>query len=164
MIKIAVSACLMGHNVRYNGKNKRLSIEHYLPITDYHLTPLCPETAMGLSVPRPPIELITRKGTIHLVQVNDHSIDHTFSMQTWFEKHLPTIIQYSGLVLKNRSPSCGHKSANHYKSDGSFVIGDGLFVQLIKHHCPDMAIICEQELKKPQLLKKFIKRVSETRI
>ena len=104
MIKIGVSACLLGRNVRYDGKNKEIELIEYFNPNIYQLTGICPEVEMGLSIPRPPIEIINH-GSINLVQVDDHTIDLTNQMKTWFQTNYQYISQFSGFILKSNSPS-----------------------------------------------------------
>lgn len=56
--KILVSACLMGHAVRYDGRSKPL----VHPVLDRwreegRLVTICPEMSAGMPVPRPPAEI-----------------------------------------------------------------------------------------------------------
>lgn len=58
MERILISACLLGHAVRYDGKGKPLShpaIDRWL--SEGRLVTLCPEMAGGMPVPRPPAEI-----------------------------------------------------------------------------------------------------------
>ena len=52
-IRLGVSSCLLGEEVRYNGGHKR---SRYVTdvLSDYfEYVPLCPELAIGLGVPMP---------------------------------------------------------------------------------------------------------------
>ncbi|HPF69113.1 MAG TPA: DUF523 domain-containing protein [Candidatus Krumholzibacteria bacterium] len=51
---IAVSACLLGQNVRYDGRLKTCAEVHDLLAAAADLVPLCPETGVGMPVPREP--------------------------------------------------------------------------------------------------------------
>ena len=56
MEKLLISACLLGVNCKYNGKN------NYNPLIEelkkkYELIPICPEVMGGLSIPREPSEI-----------------------------------------------------------------------------------------------------------
>ena len=56
--KILISACLLGHAVRYDGKGKPLShpaIDRWK--TEGRMVTICPEMAGGMAVPRPPAEI-----------------------------------------------------------------------------------------------------------
>lgn len=55
---ILISACLLGHAVRYDGKGKPLhhpAIERWRD--EGRLVTICPEMAGGMPVPRPPAEI-----------------------------------------------------------------------------------------------------------
>ena len=55
-MKIAVSACLLGRNCKYNGGNNRS--QAVLDFLKGHVViPVCPEVTGGLPVPRVPVEL-----------------------------------------------------------------------------------------------------------
>lgn len=63
--KIAISACLLGENVRFNGGHKQ-SLLCSQTLADYFdFVPLCPEVAIGLGIPANPsawwATLLTRK-------------------------------------------------------------------------------------------------------
>ena len=55
---VGVSACLLGQKVRYDGDHKHNAIlVHQLgPLLRFRDT--CPEVAIGLPVPRPPIQVV----------------------------------------------------------------------------------------------------------
>ncbi|MGN6776349.1 DUF523 domain-containing protein, partial [Rhizobium sp.] len=56
--KILVSACLMGHAVRYDGRSKPLvhpAIDRWRE--EGRLITICPEMSAGMAVPRPPAEI-----------------------------------------------------------------------------------------------------------
>lgn len=56
-MKILVSACLLGENCKYNGRN------NYTPavaefVKDKDLLPVCPEMMAGMGCPRTPVEIV----------------------------------------------------------------------------------------------------------
>ena len=57
-MKIVVSACIMGENCKYNGKNNKnqLVIDF---LKDKEVVCICPEMLAGLGVPRPCAEIST---------------------------------------------------------------------------------------------------------
>jgi uncharacterized protein YbbK (DUF523 family) len=58
MVKVLVSACLLGERVRYNGADARCAsdvLERWA--REGRLVPFCPEVAGGLPVPRPAAEI-----------------------------------------------------------------------------------------------------------
>ena len=55
-MKIAVSACLLGDNCKYNGGNNYSEkVKNY--IEGHEVIPICPEVLGGLSTPREPAEI-----------------------------------------------------------------------------------------------------------
>ena len=71
---IAISACLAGEAVRYDGASKPL------PDTDFferhfQLISVCPEVGAGLSVPRPPVQLVQTQQGVRALGRDDPSID-----------------------------------------------------------------------------------------
>lgn len=159
-IKIAISSCLLGHNVRYDGGNKFIALKKYLNPEIFELTGLCPEVSMGLSIPRPPIQIINDNG-IQLIQVNQPKNDLTQQMQTWFDKKLNDFKHYSGFILKSKSPSCGHQTTPHYRENQQATVGDGLFVHLLRKNYTHVAIIDEIDLMTPDKLAAFIQSIQK---
>ena len=56
--KIAISACLMGFDVRYNGGHKASRLCSQVLSDYFDFVPICPEVAIGLGTPRQPIRLV----------------------------------------------------------------------------------------------------------
>jgi uncharacterized protein YbbK (DUF523 family) len=160
VIKIAVSACLLGRNVRYDGKNKFANIEKYFHSDTFELTPICPEVEMGLSIPRPPIEIINH-GTIKLVQVDDHTIDLTNQMKTWFQTIHQHLSQFSGFILKSKSPSCGKQTTPHHNRNNKSTPSDGMFVHLLKDNFQKPNIIDELQLQNEIHLSRFLDQLTK---
>lgn len=155
MIKIAVSACLLGKNVRYDGGNKFINLsEHFNPDT-YQLTGICPEVDMGMAIPREPIQIISHNKQIRLTQVKNPELDYTSQMELWFKENQNRFKQYSGYILKSKSPSCGHQTTPNYRTNGDFFLADGLFVSLLKENITNIAIINDTDLNDPIRLLKF---------
>lgn len=110
-MRIVVSACLLGENCKYNGKNNRN--EALLQrLQGHEVISVCPEVLGGLGVPRPCVEL--RQG----VAYNQYGENVDAAFHTGVEK---TLAQIEGqpidlVVLQSRSPTCGVKQIY----DGSF--------------------------------------------
>ncbi len=108
-LNVAVSACLLGENVRYDGGHKLCSAiaDDKIPYLVRH--PVCPEVAIGLGVPRPTLHLIgDGKGALSMV-TQESGEDYTVAMNEWSSDAAERIRQdqICGLILKSRSPSCG---------------------------------------------------------
>jgi len=86
-IKLGVSACLLGHKVRFDGGHK---LDHYIvdvlgQFVDF--VAVCPEFELGLGVPREALRLIGEPSTARLV-TSRSGRDHTATMQAWAAKRL----------------------------------------------------------------------------
>jgi len=76
-IYIGISSCLLGENVRYDGGHT-YNAHIVETLRDYcHFNSFCPETDIGLGIPRPPIQLHWNKNTIQCLAVDDASINLT---------------------------------------------------------------------------------------
>ena len=125
-MKIAVSACLLGHNCKYSGGNNRSQkVLDY--IEGHEVIPVCPEVTGGMSVPRIPVELKGDRA------INRDGEDVTEFFRRGVEK---TMEKLNGqnidlAILQPRSPSCGCKQIY----DGSFtktlIDGKGMFAQAL---------------------------------
>lgn len=123
MHKILVSRCLLGENVRYDGKHSL--IEHPFMQRwqqEGRIIPLCPEVAGGLPTPRLPAEIQQGDGAkvlsgetqvlnIEQADVSPAFIQGAETAATLCNKHHIRIA-----LLKANSPSCGNESTY----DGSF--------------------------------------------
>jgi uncharacterized protein YbbK (DUF523 family) len=123
MIRVLVSACLLGEKVRYNGADAASGSRILQDwVREGRVVPFCPEVAGGLGVPRPPAEIQGKGGASVLdgagrVRTRDGD-DATEAFLRGAELALRTARQ-SGVrmaVLKDGSPSCG----SAYVYDGSF--------------------------------------------
>ena len=71
-MKVAISACLLGLPVRYDGGAKSVSAVQKLA-QKVNVTKICPEISAGLPVPRPPAE--QREGRVWLKDGSDVTED-----------------------------------------------------------------------------------------
>ena len=75
--KLGISSCLLGNEVRYDGGHKR---NRYITRTlgeYFDFVPFCPEVAIGLSTPRPPIRLVDDGESVRVLGAEDSSLDYT---------------------------------------------------------------------------------------
>lgn len=126
-MKIAVSACLLGLNYKYNGRNN-YSEELEKLLKKHEVIPICPEVLGGLPIPRDPSEIV--KGEV-LTNMGK-SVDKEFKNGA---KKALEIVKESGaelVILQSRSPSCGLGKIYDGSFKGRLVEGDGVFVKLLK--------------------------------
>lgn len=128
-MKIGVSACLLGRNVKYNGKNN-FSSKLVEKLKDVEIIEICPEVLGGLPVPRDPAEIVdgevvTNKGV---------SVDYEFRKGA---KKALDIIKNEGVdlvILQSRSPSCGKGHIYDGTFSSNLIEGDGIFVKLLEEN------------------------------
>ena len=155
---ILVSACLLGHKVKYDGgANANELLLKYNP--EGHFLAICPECFALLPVPRVPMEIqgaTGKKVLLGKAKVMDkEGRDTTKYLVLGADKALKIAKAYNAKVaiLKEGSPSCGVKKIN----DGSFqkqkVRGKGVTTALLTAH--GLKVYSENDLTEP-LLKKLI--------
>jgi len=120
-IKLGISSCLLGENVRYDGRHK---LDHYLKDKLGNIVEwisVCPEVECGLSVPREAMHLIGALDSPRLVTRNSN-IDHTEKMLSWAGERLKQLEkeELAGFIFKSDSPSCGLSSVLSKKGTGVF--------------------------------------------
>ena len=117
-IKVGISSCLLGESVRYDGGHKR---DDYIIDTltqHFDLIGVCPEVAIGLGVPRPPIQLVeTRTGT-SVLSVDDPTNDVTARLSRFASRTSVELSDVCGYIFKSGSPSCGLQAVPLYAQDG----------------------------------------------
>lgn len=123
-MKIAVSACLLGHNCKYNGSNNRSQkVLDY--IKGHEVIPVCPEAAGGLPVPRIPVELKDGRA----INQNGEDVSEFFRKGT--EEELKKIRDIDLVILQPRSPSCGCKQIYDGTFTKTLIDGKGMFAQAL---------------------------------
>ena len=106
--RVAVSACLLGQSVRYDGAHKRdrYLTDHLAEVIDF--IPVCPEVEAGFGVPRPTIQLRKFDEQIRVVRSDDAAIDVTAKIDAVAQQRAQQLSgEISGFILKKKSPSCG---------------------------------------------------------
>ncbi|WP_064694024.1 DUF523 domain-containing protein [Rhizobium aegyptiacum] len=122
--KILVSACLMGHAVRYDGRAKPLlrpAIETWR--AEGRLVTICPEMSAGMAVPRPPAEIAdgatgeeVLAGGARVVELTGGDVTAEFLQAA---ENAVALARQTGCryaLLIDGSPSCG----SGFIYDGSF--------------------------------------------
>lgn len=159
-IPIGISACLLGQEVRFDGGHKNDSYINGTLSDYFSFTPFCPEVAIGLGIPRPPIRLVQHDDGLRLLGVKDASRDYTAAMQAYGERMAIELADLCGFIFKKGSPSCGMERVKVYAPDGrSIDKGSGLFAAAIRARHPLIPMEEEGRLGDPGLRENFITRV-----
>jgi uncharacterized protein YbgA (DUF1722 family)/uncharacterized protein YbbK (DUF523 family) len=160
-IKIGISACLLGQNVRYDGGHQW---DRY--ITDtlgsyFSWVPVCPEVEYGLSIPREAMRLVGDPATPRLVTVKSGT-DHTEGMREWARKRLETLENEDlcGFIFKSKSPSSGMSRVKVYGPSGApSRMGVGIFAKALMDRFPLLPVEEDGRLHDPILRENFIERI-----
>jgi uncharacterized protein YbgA (DUF1722 family)/uncharacterized protein YbbK (DUF523 family) len=160
-IRIGISACLLGENVRYDGGHKRDAFLTGALARFVTFVPVCPEVEVGMGVPRPAIRL-ERTGAELRLRDPRHDVDHTAAMRRWAEARVTAIekLGLSGFVLKKDSPSCGMERVKVHSGKGPGVRnGVGLFAEVLLRRMPLLPVEEEGRLNDLALRESFVERV-----
>ncbi|WP_223670617.1 YbgA family protein [Kangiella shandongensis] len=160
-IPIAISSCLMGNEVRYDGGHKQSKYCLYTLSDWFDYKPICPEMGIGMPAPRPPIHLVEKGEQIRVVQVDDHDIDVTDELKDFARKRLPDLNRISGYIVIRNSPSCGMERVKVYHDNGNPAgkSTHGTYIGEIMKQRPELPVEEEGRLQDPKLRENFITRV-----
>lgn len=160
-IRMGVSACLMGEQVRYDGQHKH---DSYLTGTLgnwFEFVPVCPEFELGLGVPRESMRLEGDPEHPRLI-TNKTKRDLTEPMLAWCDRRVHELEQENlcGFIFKSKSPSSGMERVKVYSAKGMpSNNGRGLFANAFMEHFPLLPVEEEGRLNDPGLRENFIERV-----
>lgn len=159
VIRIAISSCLLGEKVRFDGNHKH---DHYISGTlgrIFQFVPYCPEVAIGLGIPREPIRLEGDPRAPRAVGVRDKSMDVTIALEEYGRKVVNNSQEISGFIFKSRSPSCGMERVKVYQTHGLPHQGSGIFAATVMQGLPLLPTEEEGRLGDPALRENFLERV-----
>jgi uncharacterized protein YbbK (DUF523 family) len=140
---LLISACLLGHAVRYDGGHRLCP--RLAALRQAQWLPVCPEVLAGFGVPRLPLELRRKDGATRIVRCADGA-DQTARLREaclWIARDgLDKGVR--GAVVKSRSPSCAAGDAPLWEDKGEVRPGGtGLLVQALRELAPDLPVMDE---------------------
>ncbi|MFQ5545209.1 MAG: DUF523 domain-containing protein [Acidiferrobacterales bacterium] len=159
-IRIGVSSCLLGNRVRYDGTHKcdPLIVETLGELFDF--VPICPEMAIGMGVPRPPIRLQAQPTQLRAVGIDNPQLDVTVSLRDYAKEIARELQNISGYIFKSRSPSCGIDDVQVYDNSGEpSYLGVGIFAQALTSYWPLLPVTDECCLSQSETRADFVERV-----
>ena len=158
--RIAVSGCLLGEAVRYDGGHRASDYVTGALGGVFELVSECPEVGIGLGVPRPRIRLEQADAVARLLGSRDE--DLTPLMDAYARQAATRFgdAGIAGVVLKSRSPSCGMGDVKFYE-DGAVLSedGTGVFASGLAAALPDVPRISEVDLENPAHRDHWLTRV-----
>jgi uncharacterized protein YbbK (DUF523 family) len=185
LMRVGISACLLGQEVRYDGGHKRDSFLMEMLSPRVEWVPVCPEVEMGLGTPREPLQLVRVGAATRMITIRT-GIDHTDAMNAWAARRLETLAaeDLDGYVLKSASPSCGVEGVKIFsdagrlrptasakasasppelqrrrKPDATGTGGRGLFATALLARFPFLPVEEEVRLRDADLCEAFINRL-----
>lgn len=159
-IRLGISSCLLGQKVRFDGNHKHDSFLTGTLGEFFEWVPVCPEVAIGLGVPRPPIRLVGSAASPRAVGVRDLSMDVTDKLEAYGKHQARALDDISGYIFKSRSPSCGMERVKIYRRAGvPPAAGRGIYAEAFLSTQPWLPAEEEGRLSNPRLRENFIERV-----
>ena len=160
-IKVGVSACLLGQEVRYNGGHKHLPLLTNELAKYFDFVPTCPEVGAGMGIPRPAIRLVGDPAAPRAVEVDNPEKDFTEPLQRYADARIPQLRDLAGYIFIKNSPSCGLFRVKVYRSNGmpDQTPGRGLFAAALTKAQPLLPVEEDGRLQDPVLRENFITRV-----
>lgn len=162
--KVAISGCLLGQKVRYNGGHTADSwiIDELSKVVDF--VPLCPEMSMGLGTPRDEIHLVKKEETGEIYLRNKKTKEDITRLAKQSYSYLNDTLREAnvdGFILMKKSPSCGlgqvrvmgeeHPEKNYF--------GQGLFAENVVQNFGDVPRICNGRLRNNSLKENFLRSI-----
>ncbi len=161
-MKILVSSCLLGEDVKYDGTNSSIALnskfsfslkELFMDILcDNEIYSFCPEVAGGLGVPRVPAEIVKRDKPFIVENQNAEDVTINFLLGAKKALDLCKDENIKVALMKANSPSCGNLKIYDGTFSNNLIDSQGLTVKLLKEN--EIEVFNENQL---QELVKYIK-------
>lgn len=164
-LRIGVSACVLGHQVRFDGGHK---LDRYIRDTVgafAELVAVCPEREIGLGIPRETLRLVQIAGQSQPALIAPRSgSDHTQEMTSYARAKSEELksLDLCGFIVKKNSPSCGMERVKVYPAAGKGSPrrdGRGTFTDQLMTAMPLLPIEEDGRLQDPVLRENFFERV-----
>ena len=159
-LRIAISSCLLGERVRYDGESKLQS--WLVDCGEVVWVPVCPEVEIGMSIPREAIQIEESCAGIKLFGVESRQ-DWTEQMNDFTRQRVLQLqaADIAGYVFKARSPSCGIGDVPLMGALGQSVVGktNGRFCDVLMEMWPELPIANEVMMLDAKQRAEFLQRV-----
>ncbi len=161
-MKILISSCLLGEDVRYDGQNSSIAMggsftfkqkELFMDILcENEVYSFCPEVFGGLTTPRDPAEIVST--TKPFIVKTKEEVDVTINFLVGAKGALDLCKEEGVTValLKSKSPSCGNEEIYNGTFTEQLVEGKGLTAKLLSEN--GIEVFNEKQLDK---LKSYIR-------
>jgi uncharacterized protein YbbK (DUF523 family) len=146
MIKIVVSACLLGAPVRPDGSDRKSNdaiLQRWLE--EGRVVSACPEMLGGLGTPRLPAEIRPEGDQRRVITTGGHDVTSAFETGAATVRDLAQADGIRIAILKDGSPSCG----SSFIYDGTFskarIAGEGITAAMLRKS--GLMVFSENELE-----------------
>ncbi len=160
-IHIAISSCLLGEKVRFDGGHKLDRFISEILGRHFEWVPVCPEIEAGFGTPREPMRLEKTAGAVRLRTIKTHR-GLTARMKKYAKARVEALSMenISGFIFKSKSPSCGLAGVQIYNTGNSPTkTGKGLFAEALLARVPDLPVEEEGRLCDLNVRENWIRRV-----
>lgn len=159
-IKIGVSSCLLGEQVRFDSGHKKNAFITGLLSDYFEFKPFCPEVAIGLGIPRQPIRLVVSGNSIRCKGTVNEELDVTDKLENIALQQRHWLGELSGYIFKKNSPSCGMERVKLFNENGiPSRNGVGVYARQIIKNFPHLPVEEEGRLEDPHIRENFVRRI-----
>jgi uncharacterized protein YbgA (DUF1722 family)/uncharacterized protein YbbK (DUF523 family) len=164
-LRVGVSACLLGAQVRFDGQHKRDAFLADQLGAFVEWVSVCPELEVGMGVPREPVRLVRGPHARTSMVGVETSTDWTDRMETFAERRASELAKQDirGFVFKSKSPSCGMERVKVHapgpRRGGPTADGTGLFARALMSRLPNLPVEEEGRLGDLGLRESFLERL-----
>lgn len=158
-LKVGISSCLMGDEVRFDGGHKKSAFCVDELSRHIELIRFCPEVGIGMPVPRPTIRL-EQQGDVQAV-VPKTGQNVTAALSNFADNIQVKVDELSGYILCAKSPSCGMERVKLYDPETGYAqkSGMGIFAARLHENNPALPLEEDGRLNDPHLRENFVMRV-----
>jgi len=161
-VRIGMSACLTGQEVRYNGGHLNDSFLMGTFSKYVEWVPVCPEVEIGMGVPREEIRLTGDPAHPKLVGSRSGQ-DHTVKMLNWAGKRVTELADENldGFIFAKESPSCGLYRVRVYPDNNPVPVrnGTGMFARALTENMWDLPVEENGRLHDSRIRENFIEQI-----
>jgi len=158
-MKVGISSCLLGNEVRYDGQHKldRFLRDELGKYVEWY--PLCPEVECGLPIPRESMRLVGDDPDNPRLLTVRTKRDITPQMESYTAKRLDLLVgeNLRGFVFKSKSPTSGMRGVKIYTEQGlPSRSGSGIFAREFMQRFPNIPVEDEGRLHDAGIRENFI--------
>lgn len=158
-IKVGISSCLLGEQVRFDGGHKRNAyITSFLSVY-FDFVAFCPEVSIGLGIPRKTLRLENNGKQIICVESKDSSQEFTINLEQCAQEQFNWHEQLCGYILKRSSPSCGMERVKVFSKGQPSNTGVGIYAKRLMENFPNLPVEEEGRLEDAVIRENFVQRV-----